>query len=226
MTGAHAAPPGGAIRTVSFRVAQVEDTDGRTLEGYAAVFNSPTRIDSMFEGTFDEQIKRGAFKRYLTSRMPTLMFEHGQHPLIGGMPLGVIERATEDANGLFIRARLSDNWLIQPVRDAVRDGAVTGMSFRFMVPRGGDVWQERTGDVPLRTLTDVDVPELGPVVFPAYEPTTVAVRSAFDSIAGRLPAGSGRGGDIDARTESGTTSKKQDNRARLDHESLRLRGVV
>jgi len=34
--------------------------DGLTLSGYAAVFNSPTRIDS-WEGTFDESIARGAF---------------------------------------------------------------------------------------------------------------------------------------------------------------------
>jgi len=225
MTGAHNRPPDGEIRTVSFRLDQASG-DGRTLEGYAAVFNTPTRIDSVFEGTFDEQIKPGAFKRYLATRTPTLMFEHGQHPLIGSMPLGVIERATEDNNGLFISARLSDNWLVQPVRDAVRDGAVTGMSFRFMVPRGGDTWQDRSGDVPLRTLTNVDVPELGPVVFPAYEPTTVSVRSALNNITGRLVAGSARGGDGVGQPRNGDAPNSKDSHSKRDHESLRLRGIL
>lgn len=175
----------GFTREIAFRLADTSG-DGQTLSGYAAVFDSPTRIDS-WEGTFDEQIRRGAFKRYLSQRMPTLMFEHGHHPLIGSMPLGKITRATEDSKGLFIEARLSDNWLIEPVRDAVRDGAVTGMSFRFMVADDGESWEKRKGDVPLRTLTDVDVPELGPVVFPAYEPTTVSVRSSLDRLTQNLP---------------------------------------
>jgi phage head maturation protease len=80
----------------------------------------------------------------------------------------------EDRNGLFVRARLSDNWLIQPVRDAIRDGAISGMSFRFRVV--ADEWGTDTeGDT--RTIREVELLEAGPVVFPAYEQTTVAVRS-------------------------------------------------
>lgn len=162
--------------------------DGLTLEGYAAVFNSPTRI-SDWEGEFDETIAPGAFARSLAQRSPVLMFQHGKHPLIGDMPLGRITDAREDDHGLFISARLSDNWLIQPVRDAIRDGAVEGMSFRFAVPQGGDEWEKRDGDVPLRTLRSVNVSELGPVVFPAYEPTSVAVRSALNDLTGNLERG-------------------------------------
>jgi HK97 family phage prohead protease len=207
--GMHAKYPGGFTRTIAFRLASTKG-DGRTLEGYAAVFDSPTRIDSMFEGKFDEQIRRGAFARYLEKRTPTLMFEHGHHPLIGSMPLGRITRASEDTRGLYVQARLSDNWLIEPVRDAVRDGAITGMSFRFLVPEGGDTWEKRKGDVPLRTLTDVDVPELGPVVFPAYEPTTVSVRSSLDRIpktlSGRSTTRRGEGGGRDDRTRQRTAA--------------------
>ena len=185
-------------REIEFRF-DTPASDGRSMTGYAAVFDTPTRIDSIWEGTFDEQIQRGAFARYLSLRTPTLMFEHGHHPLLGSMPLGAITRATEDERGLYIEARLTDNWLIQPVRDAIRDGAVNGMSFRFQVPEGGDIWQDRKGDVPLRTLVDVDVPELGPVVFPAYEPTTVSVRSLLDRMAKVSPGvpsavSDGRGG--------------------------------
>jgi hypothetical protein len=60
------------------------------------------------------------------------------------------------------------------VRDAIRDKAITGMSFRFRVI--SDEWgTDDGGDT--RTIKEVELLEAGPVVFPAYEQTTVAVRS-------------------------------------------------
>jgi HK97 family phage prohead protease len=148
--------------------------DGLTFEGYAAVFDSPTRI-SGWEGDFFETIKRGAFAKSIAERTPVLQFDHGAHPLVGSIPLGVISSIKEDGRGLFVRARLSNNWLVEPVRDAIRDGAIDGMSFRFNVIR--DEWDMDTDPVPTRTLLEVRTPEVGPVVFPAYEATTAGVRS-------------------------------------------------
>jgi len=91
------------------------------------------------------------------------------------MPLGTITKLREDDHGLYVEARLADNWLIQPVRDAIASGAIDGMSFRFQVIK--EAWDDR-GPVPVRTLEEVKLMELGPVVFPAYESTTVGVRSA------------------------------------------------
>ena len=81
----------------------------------------------------------------------------------------------EDQNGLFVRGRLSDNWLVEPIRDAIRDGAITGMSFRFRVIN--DQWRKGSDRMPERTITEVALYEAGPVVFPAYEQTSVGVRS-------------------------------------------------
>ncbi|MER5912325.1 HK97 family phage prohead protease [Streptomyces sp. NPDC001982] len=167
--------------------------DGLTLEGYAAVWDQPTQIDS-WEGEFTEQIRKGAFRKSIREKMPVLQFDHGYHRLIGSIPIGAIEELTEDDQGLYVRARLSDNWLIEPVRDAIRDRSITGMSFRFNVLR--DEWRDKDGKVlspvevskllwkpgdrgPLqRTLVEVRVHELGPVVFPAYAGTSVDVRAA------------------------------------------------
>jgi HK97 family phage prohead protease len=182
----------GEYRTVPFEMGNVDvNGDGLTFEGYAAVFNTPTRIAG-WDDDFDEQIAPGAFDRTLAAGLPKLMFEHGRHPLIGTMPLGRLTRAEPDSHGVFVSGRLTDNWLIQPVRDAVREQAIDGMSFRFTVDDDdGETWMDRTGDVALRTLTSIDVPELGPVVFPAYEPTTASVRSLLDKlpVIGRPPAG-------------------------------------
>lgn len=152
--------------------------DGLTLAGYAAVFNSPTRIDS-WEGRFDEVIARGAFAKTINARERVVVqFEHGKHPFFGSMPLGRIEQMREDDHGLYVEVRLSDNWFTQPIRDAIADEAVTGMSFRFSVPEGGDEWRQGD-DVQQRTIREVKLYELGPVVFPAYSDTTVGVRSAL-----------------------------------------------
>ena len=168
---------GEEVRRVEFRAS--DDADGQTLEGYAAVFNAWTDIRDNL-GVYRERIAPGAFKRSLGQRSPVLQFDHGSHPLIGSLPLGSIRELREDRNGLFVRARLSDNWLIQPVRDAIREKAISGMSFRFRVI--DDDWETDKDGNELRTIKEVELLELGPVVFPAYEQTSVAVRSLVGSL--------------------------------------------
>lgn len=150
--------------------------DGRTLEGLAAVFDTPSRIAAR-DGDFDEVIRRGAFLRSLEKRTPVLQFEHGRDPRVGAVPIGTIEDIGEDSQGLRVKARLFDNPVVEPVRQAIEGKAIRGMSFRFMVPDGGDTWQQRRGDVDLREVHQADTAECGPVVFPAYDTTTVTVRS-------------------------------------------------
>jgi HK97 family phage prohead protease len=189
-------------RSVPFDLVRAdEEGDGLTLEGYGAVFDTPTRIDS-WEGTFDESISRGAFKKSLRERTPRMQFDHGRHPLIGSLPIGRYDVAEEDTRGLHVVGRITDNWLMQPVRDAIAEGSVDGMSFRFSVVR--EEWRDKKGEVinadelvqllwnpgnrgPLqRTLKEVKVPEVGPVVWPAYEETSVGVRSTVTIDLGRL----------------------------------------
>lgn len=146
--------------------------DGRTLEGYAAVFNTPATIRDM-QGDFEETILPGAFKRSIQARTPVLQFDHGKDPRIGGVPIGTIDALSEDSRGLHVRARLYDHPDVERVRQAIEGRSIQGMSFRFGVPAGGDTWP--THDE--RQIHDADVHELGPVVFPAYDTTSVTVRS-------------------------------------------------
>jgi HK97 family phage prohead protease len=164
-------------RSFDFTVERAESRDdGLTLEGYASVFDTPTEIFD-YLGSYTETVARGAFAKTLKERTPVLQFDHGRHPMIGSIPLGTVQKASEDDHGLFIRARLSDNWLVQPVREAIRDGAITGMSFQFEVLR--DEWNDDNTE---RTIREVKLYELGPVVFPAYEATTVGVRSEISDL--------------------------------------------
>lgn len=192
----------GLCRTVSFRATEAAaagdnaEGDGLTIEGYGAVFNSATEINS-WEGHFQEIIDPGAFKKSLREQTPIMQFDHGYHPLLGGLPLGRWTDVHEDDHGLYTLGRMYSGWLFEPFAEAIRDteGGVTGMSFRFSVVR--EKWQDADGKEvkedelfellyygsgdrgPItRHLREVKVAEVGPVVWPAYKDTTVGARSA------------------------------------------------
>jgi HK97 family phage prohead protease len=241
---------GMCVRAFDFESrSSLQHHDGRTLEGYAAVFNQTTRI-AAFGGDFDEVILPGAFKRSLEQRTPVLQFEHGRDPRVGAVPIGSIQDIREDDNGLYVRAQLFDNATVEPVRQAIAERAIRGMSFRFSIPDGGDTWTRRSGDVDLREIVDTDTAECGPVVFPAYDQTTVSVRSLLAQLdptehrallrelaaelglaadlelTGRSDARSTDGGDPDDQPGSGEASTVPINRQRLDHGALRLRRII
>lgn len=191
------------VRHLRFDVSPNED--GLTLDGYGAVFNEFTEIEDAV-GVYREQIAPGAFKRTLGMRTPILQFDHGSHPLIGSIPLGRILSLVEDEHGLRVKARLSDNWLVQPVRDAIRDGGVSGMSFRFRIV--DEDWVRAADGMEERTIREVELYEVGPVVFPAYEQTSVGVRSrdVLDALEDATVRGEvahilARGGDLSSLPE-------------------------
>lgn len=211
-----ARPPLESVRQAPFSLRDSGDgepNDGYTLDGYGAVFNRETIIDS-FEGKFREKIAPGSMKRSFREAPPKIQFDHGRHPLIGSIPIAKLERVAEEVDpelapegGAHVVARVFENWLMEPVRDAIAAGAVNGMSFRFSVVR--EKWETPDGktirdeeqlmselrrtwydDVPdeellVRTLTELKVPEIGPVTWPAYADTSVSMRSKVIDL-GRL----------------------------------------
>jgi len=211
-----ARPPLDSVREAPFALVRDDSGDagdGLTLDGYGAVFNRLTVIDS-WEGRFREQIAPGAMKRSFRETPPKVQFDHGRHPMIGSIPIAELRSATEDSHpelapdgGAHIIARLHDNWLVEPVRDAISSGAVSGMSFRFSVVQ--EAWSRADGspirddrdlaaelerairedlgedELPVRTLRQLKVPEVGPVTWPAYADTSVSVRSKVIDL-GRL----------------------------------------
>ncbi|MGW6121498.1 HK97 family phage prohead protease [Nocardia sp. NPDC055165] len=196
----------------SLRAVDEDDADdGLTLDGYGAVFNRETIIDS-WEGKFREVIAPGSMKRSFRETPPKVQFDHGHHPLIGSIPIAQLETIREDTDpvlapdgGAHVIGRIFDNWLMQPVRDAIKGKAINGMSFRFSVVR--EAWADANGtpirdeavlreklretwyeDIPdeellVRTLKELKVPEIGPVVWPAYAETSVSVRSKVIDLA-------------------------------------------
>ena len=178
------------IRMTLLKVARLAtrddgESDGRTLEGYAAVFDEWTEIDSWWEGHFLERLDPGSFDNTLVKRgdRVKVLYDHGFDPSIGNKPLGKPERMEPDKTGLWTETPLARTSYNDDLIELLRSEAIDGMSFRFSVkeehwddePEASDTNPKGLAE---RTLLAVDLFEFGPVTFPAYEATTAGVRSA------------------------------------------------
>lgn len=174
----YTAPRDDLIRLARDFELRADDGDGRTLTGYAAVFNSDTEIHG-WEGDFIERIAPGAFKRTLRNNgaQVKVLFNHGMDPSIGDKPLGRATTMKEDDKGLYVEVPLDETSYNADLLASLRSGAIDGMSFRFSVVR--DDWEQpkRKGGLPIRTISEAKLYEFGPVTFPAYTATTAGVRS-------------------------------------------------
>ena len=156
-----------------------EDGDGMTLSGYAAKFNEPSE-----PLPFIERIKPGAFKRSINSRNDIkLLWNHNTDMVLGSTRAGTLT-LKEDEVGLRVTALLPDTSFGRDAKVSISRGDVTGFSFGFTVPAGGDSW---SSDGSERTLKSVRLMEVSTgVAFPAYPSTngTAQVRG-LDKVAER-----------------------------------------
>lgn len=160
--------------------------DGRlTLFGHFSVFDSPTIIDSVYEGRFVERIAPGAFRKTLAeagSRLK-IMWNHGRSEILPDVLIAKPTEVREDERGAYYEAEMFSGlpeWLYEGLRSGVY-----GASFRFQAMR--DEWDDsptRSADnpegLPVRTVREAKVFEAGPVSWPAYADATASVRSVSD----------------------------------------------
>ncbi|AGB71024.1 MULTISPECIES: HK97 family phage prohead protease [Rhizobium] len=144
-------------------------TDGkRTLVGYAAVFERLADIG----GWFQEQIAPGAFTDAIKGDVRALV-DHDSGRVIGRTKSGTL-RLQEDGTGLRVEIDVPDTTDGNDLWVLVERGDISGMSFGFCVTK--ETWDE-TGDVPTRTIQALELLEVSAVAFPAYDDTTIGVRS-------------------------------------------------
>lgn len=180
-------------RTLSRKLEVRAADSGKTIGGYAVVFNSETDIG----GYFREVIAPGAFRDTLSGDVRALI-DHNSGRVIGRTTAGTL-RLSEDATGLACEIDLPDTTDGQDLATLIARGDISGMSFGFEVTK--QTWDE-TGDVPVRTIEAVNLFEVSVVAFPAYPDTTIAMRSLDEARRAR-PAHPGhkRIAERKARTE-------------------------
>lgn len=160
-------------RSVALPVEHRADENGTvTLKGYAAVFGEMADIG----GYFREVLAPGAFTKTLKTADVRAYFDHDRGRVLGRSSSGTL-RLEEDRKGLAVEIDLPDTSDGRDVRTLVERGDVSGMSFGFIVLR--QEWDE-TGDVPVRTIHEVELREVSVVSEPAYEGTSIALRSLDD----------------------------------------------
>lgn len=145
---------------------------GRTIAGYAAVFGSTADIGDSFR----EIIAPGAFSGAVSGDVRALI-DHDSGRIIGRTTAGTL-RLREDDMGLAVEIDLPDTTDGRDLAVLIERGDVSGMSFGFVVTK--QMWDE-TGDVPTRTIQAVDLREVSVVAFPAYDDTSIALRSLDDA---------------------------------------------
>jgi HK97 family phage prohead protease len=154
-----------AYTTIDVR--EMQESEGTTLYGYAAVFDSPSE-----PMPFVEYVKRGAFAKTLERGADVrLLIDHE------GVPLARTKSGTlrlhEDERGLAVAADLDpNNPDAMRVMSALKRGDLSQMSFAFRT-----IKDRFSDDGMVRELDEVDLFDVSVVTFPAYERTVAEIRS-------------------------------------------------
>lgn len=155
------------IRTSEIR-ATGQKEDSFIIEGMPIVFNSPTKI-----GSFNEVICSGALNDADMSDIK-LLYNHDTNKI----PLARTPKTmnfTVDQRGLNIVAELPKTAEGNSIYTAIKRGDLSGMSFAFSVPDGGDEFDINTKT---RTINKIEkVHEVSITPFPAYEQTSIEARN-------------------------------------------------
>jgi HK97 family phage prohead protease len=143
------------------------------LAGYAARFGSETVI----AGLFREVIAAGAFAEAIPRSDVRALFNHDANQLpLGRSSSGTLKLA-EDDRGLTYEVTLPDTTLARDLYASVKRGDVRESSFAFTVLE--EEWAYPKNDLPLRTIQKIEeLFDVSPVVYPAYDTTTVSARAA------------------------------------------------
>lgn len=157
------------------------DGDGRTVEAYAAVWDTPAEVRDQ-HGHYTEVIARTAFNKTIKERgdRVPVFFNHG-YTAAGtpsdaySVPIGRSLEIRAEERGLWTLSRYNEGPDADRVLEAIRNGAITAQSFRGRVygstglTPAGRVPKVRAGDAPPTvTRTELGLDEFGPTPAAVY----------------------------------------------------------
>jgi hypothetical protein len=139
------------------------------LSGYAAIFNKL----SVPTWGFQEKIEPGAFTKTIKRDDVRALVEHDPARIVGRNVAGTL-RLAEDDVGLKVSVDLPDTNTGRDVAVSIERGDLSQMSFGFYVV--SQRWETKD-KADIRTIEEVELFDVSVVAFPAYEETSVALRS-------------------------------------------------
>lgn len=158
----------------SKELAQIE-TKGRTLTGYASVFDYPIDSGNHLhpQTTF---VRPGAFTRTLNNNRDQIqvLVNHGMDSRWGMSPVATVKEIEQDSHGLRIAADIIDHPEFDPLVASLAVGGFRAMSIQFETTK-----DSLSDDRSIRNLEELALWEFGPVTFPA----NAAAKASLHSLA-------------------------------------------
>ena len=174
------------LRTMQMKIRSepnAETDDGKMIvEGYAAVFDSPTLIyESPYTGyRYMETIASGAFAGADMGRT-ALKYNHCDNGLVLARASNGTLQLETDAKGRYMRAELAPTTQGRDIYALIQRGDLDKMSFAFTVAEDEET-DSRDDKKLLRTIKRFDtIYDVSVVDFPAYDDTSIVARSNEDS---------------------------------------------
>jgi HK97 family phage prohead protease len=147
---------------------------GRTVEGYAAVFDSPSDV---LLNQFMDLISPLTFRRSLRSGPDVCaLVDHEPRLILGRKSAGTLE-LREDSNGLWFRIpSVPDTSYGNDLLESLKRGDACACSFGFETV--SDRWREDTdaNGWPVRELLEVSLFDVSIVTYPDYPNTSLGLR--------------------------------------------------
>lgn len=168
--------------------AEVRASENGHIEGHAAVFNQEYVMWDTPSFRAVEVIKPGAFTRAIKEAQDVrALYNHDASNLLGRTSAKTLT-LDENGRGLHFDCNPPETQVGRDVRTLIKRGDVTGCSFAFTVKKQERTEEEIDGKVHIkREIQDVDLYDVGPVTYPAYEGTDVKARSL--ELRGLFPEG-------------------------------------
>ena len=146
------------------------DQQGKTISGYAIVWNSPSKD----LGGFTEIVTSDALNGVDLSDV-LMLNNHDYTQVLGSVKAGTLTLETDD-KGLKFTAQLPNTSFANDVYEEVQSGNVDSCSFGFEVNDGGDTWTKDDDGNITRTVNQVkNLFDVSVVAVPAYDDTNVQV---------------------------------------------------
>lgn len=147
--------------------------NGPMLVGYGVVYGRY----SQDLGGFREVTMPGAGAKTIAEQDIRALFNHDPNQLLGRKGAGTV-RLASDNHGVRYEVDLPDTQLGRDMQTLVARGDLAGSSHSFqVVGRSGQKWTRDSNGGPVRQLHEFRMRDIGPVVFPSYTQTEVALRS-------------------------------------------------
>jgi HK97 family phage prohead protease len=145
---------------------------GKRLGGYALKYE---RLSQNLGG-YVEQVARGAVDKTLAEGTDVLCrYQHQDHFLLGRTSAGTLTLTRGDAEGLPYEVDVPGTDYGANCLALAERGDLAHSSFAFYTVR--DDWGLTDQGFPLRTLVEIKLVDVAPVVSPAYLDTTTGLRS-------------------------------------------------